>query len=138
MGIVSDAEVEAFQKDGAIVLRDVFSKEWLDKVERGIAACRENPGEKFSQVVKSPGEKGGEYFNDKCQWQNIPDLKDFALNSPAGEIAGRLMKSQVGVVLPRSNFINLSWQVMEFNKAREGRVITEVDKVPRDTMRILV
>ena len=41
------------------------------------------------------GKGPGYYFNDYCNWQKIEEFKDFAFNSPAGQIAGKLMKSKV-------------------------------------------
>ena len=34
--VVTDSDIEAFQRDGAICLRGVFNQEWLDKVSVGI------------------------------------------------------------------------------------------------------
>ena len=34
--VVSKADIENFEQDGAIVLRNVFSKEWVQKVQEGI------------------------------------------------------------------------------------------------------
>ena len=39
----------------------------------------------------------GAYFNDYCNWQTIQQFKDFAFNSPAAEIAAKLMNSQYSV-----------------------------------------
>ena len=33
---VTEADIERFDQDGAIVLRDVFSQEWVQKVKEGI------------------------------------------------------------------------------------------------------
>ncbi len=34
--LVSDAEVEAWHRDGAICLRGKFTREWIDRLARGI------------------------------------------------------------------------------------------------------
>lgn len=39
----------------------------------------------------------GHYFNDYCNWRRIPEFQDFAFNSPAAEIAGRMMRSRFAV-----------------------------------------
>ena len=39
----------------------------------------------------------GHYFNDYCNWRTIPEFRDFAFNSPAAEIAGRMMGSSYAV-----------------------------------------
>ena len=40
-------------------------------------------------------ENEGAYFNDYCNWEKIPQFKKYIMESPAAEIAGRLMESQV-------------------------------------------
>ena len=34
--LVTDADIEKFDQDGAIVLRNVFSEDWVQKVKEGI------------------------------------------------------------------------------------------------------
>ena len=36
MMIISEADIEQFEQDGAIVLRNVFSDDWVQKVQEGI------------------------------------------------------------------------------------------------------
>merc|ERR1712156_43080 len=44
-----------------------------------------------------PNENEGGYFNDYCNWQSIPEIKDFVQNSPAASIVGQLMKCKFSV-----------------------------------------
>ena len=39
----------------------------------------------------------GAYFNDYCNWEKIPQFRDFVFNSPAAEIAATLMRSKYSV-----------------------------------------
>jgi len=39
----------------------------------------------------------GHYFNDYCNWKTIPEFKDFAFNSPAAELAAKMMRSKFSV-----------------------------------------
>ena len=51
---------------------------------------------RFSECLR--GESGGgSYFNDYCNWQNIPEFRDLIYDSPAAQVAGKLMKSKVGI-----------------------------------------
>lgn len=76
---------EDFDRDGAVIIRDVFSKKWLEKVERGIEANMNCPSQYSESVV---GEGGtGAYFNDYLNWNKIPDIRDYVFNSPAAAIA---------------------------------------------------
>jgi ectoine hydroxylase-related dioxygenase (phytanoyl-CoA dioxygenase family) len=38
---------------------------------------------------------GGVYFNDYCNWKKIPEFQEYIYNSPAAELAGNLMHSEV-------------------------------------------
>ena len=49
---------------------------------------------RYSEKLKAPG-GDGYYFNDYCNWQTIPQFKDFVHNSPAAQIVATLMKSKV-------------------------------------------
>jgi len=92
---VSQADVARFEKDGAIVLRNVFSKEWVEKVRAGIQINLEKPSQYSEKLALKEGQ--GSYFNDYCNWQIIKQFKDFAFNSPAAEIAATLMQSKYAV-----------------------------------------
>merc|ERR1719341_2520827 len=81
--LVSHEDVQKFDKDGAIILRNVFSKAWVEKVREGIQINLEKPSQYSEKLALKEGQ--GSYFND------------FAFNSPAAEIAARLMKSKYAV-----------------------------------------
>jgi ectoine hydroxylase-related dioxygenase (phytanoyl-CoA dioxygenase family) len=89
--LVTDQDIENFERDGAVVLRQVFDLEWLEKLSRGLDANFADPGPD-STVYTPEGAPGG-FYDDYCNWQRIPEYKDFIVNSPAGEIVGRLMRS---------------------------------------------
>jgi len=93
--LVTEADIERFDQDGAIVLRDVFSQEWVQKVKEGIQINLANPSKYSEKLALKEGQ--GAYFNDYCNWQTIQQFKDFAFNSPAAEIAAKLMNSQYSV-----------------------------------------
>ena len=49
---------------------------------------------RYSENLRAAGGDGF-YFNDYCNWQRIPQFKDYVFNSPAAQIAKKLMKSEV-------------------------------------------
>ena len=55
----------------------------------------ERPSQYSERLALKEGQ--GAYFNDYCNWQQIEQFRDFAFNSPAGEIAASLMKSKYTV-----------------------------------------
>ena len=85
------SDVEVFQRDGAVVLRGVFT-DWIERLREGFEQNLANPSQFAIENVGS-GE-GGRFFEDYCNWQRIPAFSDFVLNSPAAGIAGQIMQSQ--------------------------------------------
>ena len=91
--LLTETEIELYEREGAICLRAVFAQEWLRKLARGLERNFVNPGPD-STVYTPPGQPGG-FYDDYCNWQRIPEYEDFMLHSPAAEIAGRLMRSSM-------------------------------------------
>lgn len=88
---VSDAPMEAFESDGLAVLRGVFT-DWIDTLRQGVERNMRDPGPYTKGYTPEGG--SGRFFGDYCNWQRIPEYDDFVRNSPAGAIAGRLMRSR--------------------------------------------
>lgn len=89
--LVPAEAIRQFERDGAVCLRGVFATDWLDTLAAGLDRNFADPGPDHS-VYTREGEPGG-FYDDYCNWQRIPEYRDFILNSPAGEIAGRIMRS---------------------------------------------
>lgn len=87
--LVMDAEVDAFHRDGAIVLRDLFG-DWIEVLRRGI---ERNIAEPSADAHIYDDDKGARFFGDYCSWARIPEYRAFAFDSPAGMVAARLMAS---------------------------------------------
>ncbi len=84
---VSDEAVAAYRRDGALCLRGLFT-DWLEPLRKGVARNLAEPG----PIATEHDVAGqGRFFEDYCNWQRIPEYRDFVLESPAAPIAGRLM-----------------------------------------------
>ncbi len=83
-------EIAAFGRDGAIPLRGFFL-DWVEPLKAGIERNRREPGSDAKHYRRGAGD--GEFFGDYCNWARIPEYRAFCLESPAAEIAGRLMKA---------------------------------------------
>ena len=88
---VDQHQVDAFERDGVVILRGVFS-DWIETLRAGVEFNMNNPGP-FGREYNQPGE-AGRFFGDYCNWQRIPEYHDFMFNSPAAEIATQLMHSK--------------------------------------------
>jgi ectoine hydroxylase-related dioxygenase (phytanoyl-CoA dioxygenase family) len=87
---IPDEVIDAFQSDGVAVVRDVFG-EWIGRLAEGVTELRRRP----SPLERSyrPADGSAPFFQDFCNWQRIAAFRAFVLESPAAELAARLMRS---------------------------------------------
>ncbi len=88
--LIDPQTVEAFQRDGAACLRGAF-RDWVECLAAGVERNMEEPGPYGSENTKA-GEPG-RFFDDYCNWQRIPEFRDFVLNSNAAQLAAEAMGS---------------------------------------------
>ena len=87
-----DAElIDAFDRDGAVVVRGVF-RDWVDTLRAGVAANEADPGPYFAENV--PAGESGRFWDDYVNWTRIPEFERFARDSDAAALAGQLMRSR--------------------------------------------
>lgn len=89
--MVADADIDAFQTDGAVVIRGLFG-DWVEQIRAGIERNLREPGPYAADNLK-PGE-GGRFFDDYCNWERIPEFVEVIRESPAAEVAADLMRSR--------------------------------------------
>ena len=87
---LSGDTVEEFNRNGAVVLRGVFT-DWMDTLRNGVEQNLSEPGE-FGKVYTTEGETG-KFFGDYCNWQRIDSYRKFFFESAAGHIAAQLVDS---------------------------------------------
>lgn len=83
--------IDAFDRDGAIVLRGVFT-DWIDALRSGVAVNEAAPGPSFAENVPPGG--SGRFWDDYVNWTRIPEFERFARESDAARLAGELMASE--------------------------------------------
>ncbi len=88
---LSKTDIQSFNNDGVVVLRGVF-KEWIDTLRQGADFHIDNPSE--SALTHKADSHQGQFLEDFCNWQRIPEYQDFVLNSPLGAVAAELMQSK--------------------------------------------
>lgn len=89
--LVTDADIEAFQRDGVVVIRGLFA-DHVETIRAGIERNMREPGEYAAENLK-PGE-GGRFFDDYCNWRRIPEFVDVIENSSVAAVAAALMRSK--------------------------------------------
>lgn len=89
--VVTDDQVEEFERNGAIVIRGLFSADEVALVERGIEHNLADPSPRF-QVASKPDDPG-RFVEDFCNWQRIDEYRSIAFESRAADVAAALMRS---------------------------------------------
>lgn len=89
--MITTSMVESYRRDGAVCVRNAFSQQWLDQAGRGIERNLASPSEYASENAVAEGE--GRFFDDYVNWRRIPEFEDIVRNSPAAELAARIMDS---------------------------------------------
>lgn len=87
--MVSQAERDAFQRDGAVKLPAIFA-DWVEVIRAGIERNMAEPGPYASENAVTEGR----FFDDYCNWTRIPEFRDVIENSDAARIAADVMGSQ--------------------------------------------
>lgn len=88
----SDEAVAAYERTGAICLRGLISPDWLAVLAEGVERNLREPGPFAKRYT--PAGAPGLFFGDYCNWRQIPEYQRFLFDSPAAEMAGKLMRSR--------------------------------------------
>lgn len=88
---ITDAEAEAYARDGAVRLRGMIDTDWTELLLQGVAKSMKAPGP--LHTVQTLEDEPGFFLADICMAQEIPEYRKFLLNAPVGAIAARLMGS---------------------------------------------
>ena len=96
--VVAERDVEQFWHDGAICLRGLF-RDWIEPMRSAIEEVLEAPGP-LAQNPARPDyrpvgqERARSFHIELGVWNRHPRFRAFALESPAVEIADRLLRSE--------------------------------------------
>ena len=88
---VRDADVTDFARDGAVIIRQLFTPDEVALLRAGIDANLAAPSARAK--VASRADDPGRFFEDFCNWQDIAQFQRFIAESPAAWAAQRLMRS---------------------------------------------
>lgn len=84
--------VAAFQRDGAVCLRQALTPAEVQRLQRGIDANLAAPSPR-AIVASRPGDPG-HFIEDFCNWRDNDDYRATALHTALPAIAARLMQSR--------------------------------------------
>ena len=88
---LSDEQVAQFQRDGAMCIRQLLSADEIALLRAGIEANLAAPSPR-AKIASRPDDPG-RFFEDFCNWQDIPQFERFIREAPLAIAAQRLMQS---------------------------------------------
>ena len=102
---VSQAEIETFQRDGVVALRQKFSPEWTDLLRQTIDESRNRPSPHLVRHTKDPHLPA--YYEDFWSWSMFPGFERFVRESPTAVHASQLLGAE------RINLVMDNWFMRE-------------------------
>lgn len=90
--MLNDADVARYREDGVVCLRSAIPIDWIERLREAVDTAVSNPGP-MKLVNMSPGQPGLSFLDFQL-WQRHEACRRFVLESPAAEIAARLMGSR--------------------------------------------
>jgi len=90
---ITPAEIKAYEEDGVVCLRQLFSPEWVRKLRNAAEESLNKPGELHAELAALRQEKG-RFFHDTFVWRRNETCRDFVFNSPAGTLAASVLQSE--------------------------------------------
>jgi ectoine hydroxylase-related dioxygenase (phytanoyl-CoA dioxygenase family) len=83
--------VDRYRDDGIVVLRGLF-REWVAPLRAGVERVMADPSP--LERTYRPQDGSAPFFQDFCNWQRVPEFRDFVHQSPAAALGARLMGSR--------------------------------------------
>ena len=89
---VDDETVARFQRDGAVCIRQLLTRDEVALLAEGIEANLAAPSPR-AKVASRPDDPG-RFFEDFCNWQDNLAYRRFVFETPLAQLAQRLMGSR--------------------------------------------
>lgn len=86
---ITDDEVATYHRDGVVLLRSMFDHEWINLLDEGLDTQLAAPTARARAWDRDVG--GSTMFWDSQAWLDVEQYQRFVFESPAAEIAGRIM-----------------------------------------------
>jgi len=88
---ITPEEVDNYHCDGVLLLQNMFDKDWIKLLNKGLDVNIKTPTRRSRIWHKDTS--GHSMFYDHTAWQGIDEYRKFIFNSPAAQICGRLTGS---------------------------------------------
>ena len=85
---VTPEHIETYRRDGVVCLRQMFDAEWIERLQQAALEVSADPA-----AHGLTGPSHGAMVSVSHLWHKPGIFRDFAFNSPAGEIVGRVIEA---------------------------------------------
>ena len=89
---ITTEEVDTYHHDGVLLLKNMFDKNWIELLNKGLDANCKSPTERSR--IWNKDASGRTMLYDTLAWREIAEYKKFIFNSPAAKICGQLMNAK--------------------------------------------
>jgi ectoine hydroxylase-related dioxygenase (phytanoyl-CoA dioxygenase family) len=86
---ITESDIQSYQEDGVVCLRGMLDRDWIERMSQAVDRAMQNPGRRAREATR-PGNPG-RFHSNVFMWRWDADFRALALESPAAEIAARLM-----------------------------------------------
>ena len=87
---ITEDHISAYEEDGVVVIRGAISMDWVEYMREAMERVLDAPGPLGGDVNR---DGKGRFAFETFTWLHDEGFKRLALESPLGEIAGRVMRS---------------------------------------------
>jgi ectoine hydroxylase-related dioxygenase (phytanoyl-CoA dioxygenase family) len=85
---ITQQHIDDYRRDGVVCLRQMFDAEWIETLKRGAQDVIADPNA-HGQIGPSHGAMTSVAF----LWRKPGPFRDFVMNSPVGEVVGRVIEA---------------------------------------------
>ena len=90
---ITDQEIRTFEADGIVCLRQMFSSDWVKRMQEAAEVSMAKPGDLHAELSAERGDTG-RFFHDTFIWQRNNTCRSFVFDSPAALITQTLLQSK--------------------------------------------
>lgn len=87
---ISKQQISEYYLNGVVCLRQIIDAAWIDQLRQATEMAMSNPGPHAETYGDA---KPSLFFGDLDVWSRNSGFKNYVMNSPAAEIAARIMRS---------------------------------------------
>lgn len=89
---ITPDEINTYHRDGVVLLKAIFDSDWINLLKQGLTKNGANPTHRARTWNRDA--EGRTMFWDSQAWQQIDEYQQFIYESPAAELAGKVLRAR--------------------------------------------